>query len=55
VPPGRAYLFKAVTNGALRVRRSAWARHVVALDPETLVLAEQATYDPTSPAIAVPL
>ena len=29
--------------------------YVVAMDPRDLVLAEQATYDPTSLAIAVPL
>jgi DNA-directed RNA polymerase specialized sigma24 family protein len=44
-PPGRAYLFKAVTHGAIRVHQSAWARHVVAMDPEDLVLAEQAMYE----------
>jgi hypothetical protein len=53
-PPGRAYPFKAVEHGALRVHQYAWARRVVAMDPPDLVLAEQATYDPTQPAIAVP-
>jgi hypothetical protein len=54
-PPGPALLLHVVTRAALRVHRYAWARYVVAMDPPTLVLAEQATYDPTSPAIAVPL
>jgi hypothetical protein len=53
-PPGRAYLFKAVEHGAIRARRSAWRRRVVAMDPEDLVLAEQAMYDPTHPAESVP-
>jgi DNA-directed RNA polymerase specialized sigma24 family protein len=41
-PPGRAYLFKAVEHGAIRARTHAWARNVVAMDPEDLMLAEQA-------------
>jgi DNA-directed RNA polymerase specialized sigma24 family protein len=53
-PPGRAYLFKAVEHGAIRARTHAWARRVVAMDPEDVVLAEQMTYDPTQPALAVP-
>ena len=53
-PPGPGYLFRAVTHGALRVHGYAWARYVVALDPRDLVLAEQATFTPTQPALAVP-
>jgi hypothetical protein len=39
--PGPAYFFQAVTNNALRRRLYAWARYVVAMDPETLVIVEQ--------------
>ena len=53
--PGRACLFKAVEHGAVRRRRHAWTKYTVAMDPEDLVLAEQATYDPTGAAIAVPV
>jgi hypothetical protein len=41
--------------GAIRPGTHAWVRHVVAMDPPTLVLAEQAMYDPTQPALAVPM
>ena len=32
VPPGKAYLFRAVTHGAWRVHHYAWARYVVPMD-----------------------
>lgn len=47
--PGRAYFLTAVKHTALRRLLYAWSRYVVAMDPETLVLAEQAMYDPTQP------
>jgi hypothetical protein len=43
-PPNKRYFFKAVTHGAMRRHRAAWAKYVVPLDPEDLVLAEQAVY-----------
>jgi len=54
-PPGRAYLFKAVEHWALRKHLYAWERTTVAMDPDVLVVAEQAMYDPTQPALAVPM
>ena len=53
-PPGPGYFFRAVTHTALRVHGYAWAQYVRAMDPGDLVLAEQATYGRTQPAIAVP-
>ena len=53
-PPTRAYFVRAVAHGPMRARTHAWARHVVAMDPEVLALAEQMTYGPTQPAVAVP-
>lgn len=41
---GPAYFLTAVRNGALRKRLYAWARYVVAMDPEDLVIAEQMTH-----------
>jgi DNA-directed RNA polymerase specialized sigma24 family protein len=54
-PVGHAYLFVAVRNGAMRKHLYAWERHLVAMDPEALVGIERMTYDPTRPAIPVPL
>jgi hypothetical protein len=34
---------------------SFWSRSAVAMDPEDLVLAEQATYDRTGATLAVPV
>jgi hypothetical protein len=41
-PTLKAYFFRAVWHAALRRRLYFWARSVVAMDPEALVLAEQA-------------
>ena len=51
----RAYLFAAVRNGARRKHLYAWARFVVAMDPATLVVAEQMAYDRTGATLAVPV
>jgi DNA-directed RNA polymerase specialized sigma24 family protein len=42
-PPGAAYFFTAVRHAALRRLLYAWSRCVVAMDPETLVIAEEMT------------
>ena len=43
-PPNEAYFLRAVKHGALRVLQAAWHRHVVAMDPVEIVMAEQAMY-----------
>jgi hypothetical protein len=53
--PGRRYFLKAVKHAALRRLLYAWERTTVAMDPDDLVLAEQATYDRTGAAMAVPV
>jgi hypothetical protein len=45
---------RLATRASAVRRTNAWARYVRAMDPGDLVLAEQATYDPTQPALAVP-
>ena len=42
--PGAAYFITAVKHTALRRLLYAWARYVVAVDPETLLLIEQMTH-----------
>jgi hypothetical protein len=42
VAPGPAYFRTAVRQHALRLRLYAWAKHVVAMDPEDVLYAEQA-------------
>ena len=43
--PGPAYFYTAVSRTAKRRHLYAWTKYVVAMDPETLVLAEQAMYE----------
>ena len=42
--PGEAYFLTAVKHTALRRLLYAWARYVVVVDPETLLLIEQMTH-----------
>jgi DNA-directed RNA polymerase specialized sigma24 family protein len=53
-PPSPAYVYRATVHTAWRRRQYAWHRYVVLMAPETLVLAEQAMYDPAQPALAGP-
>ena len=53
--PGIGYLLTAARHTALRHRRYAWSRFVVAMDPGVLVLAEQAMARPGQPTMTVPL
>ena len=53
--PGVGYLLTAARHQALRRKLYSWARLVVAMDPPTLVLAEQAMYKPHQPAVTVPV
>jgi DNA-directed RNA polymerase specialized sigma24 family protein len=52
--PGVGYLLTAARHQALRRRLYAWERARVAMDPQVLVLAEQAMYQRHGPAVAVP-
>jgi DNA-directed RNA polymerase specialized sigma24 family protein len=53
--PDVGYLLLATRHTAMRRHLYAWARLTVAMDPGTLVLAEQAMYKPHQPALAVPV
>jgi hypothetical protein len=44
-PTLKQYFFQAVWNAARRRRLYFWARYVVAMDPDDLILAEQAMYE----------
>jgi DNA-directed RNA polymerase specialized sigma24 family protein len=52
--PDVGYLLLATRHTAIRRHLYAWAKRVVAMDPQDLRLAEQAMYQPSQPAMAVP-
>jgi hypothetical protein len=51
--PGRAYLFTAALHRAASFKVSAWTRHVLAMDPEELIEAEEAYAARQGLAVAV--